>query len=251
MRIGLRAALVAVVACMAGCYDFGMLGAAPPADMTAAAVVMDLSPPIPPTPDAGCTTLDDCAEGQNCVGSACEPALADCAALKQAVPGASDGVYWIAPGGKRQRAYCDMQIGMALCTDEVAAHGGKARDGSGLALAFTSVLSRDAASCDLWALRASDGYPMIELFHNGMTTMNTCQALGFLDDVQLGQCAYGTGFNSTCGFTVSSTLGYGNHCSGCMMNDHDYPHWVLQGPMITSNVLTDASGTTRTRCRTR
>jgi len=235
----------------AGCFDFSALGP-PAADLSVATGEMS-----PPDLDDGgvlsCAGFDGCPAGQNCIDGQCRGAVASCAAHKQAWPKAGDGVYWIVSGGQNHLAYCDMALGTELCTDVMGAHSGKTREGSNLAFSLVSLLSADGRSCELWALRANDGFPLGQFAKDvpGIT-LGQCQALGFLDDLALGGCQYGTDTGySNCGFAVSPLYAYGHKCTGCQLNSGTFTHYVKMGPFTTALVLTSNDGTTRARCKTR
>jgi hypothetical protein len=236
--------------CLAGCFDFGALGPAPPGDLS----LRDLLPL--PTGDGGtaCTTSAQCASAQNCVDSQCRDAQPSCAAQKAAFPRGADGVYWIAPSSGPQLAYCDMTLGAELCTQSTAMHSGRTREGSSLGFTMMSVLTDGGNACDLWAVRASDGFPL-GLFSKDLPgiTVGQCQALGFAGDLALGTCHYGTdsaaGYTN-CGFAVSPLYAYGHHCVSCMLNTGDFTHYVKMGPFTDGEVLTSVDGATRARCKT-
>jgi len=251
--------LVVLVCALAGCYDFDALGP-PGADMSIA--VDDGTGGSGGIDDGGgvddggalaCVTIDQCPRGQNCIGGFCQGAVASCAAQKTASPGARDGLYWLAESSGVHLAYCDMALGRELCTDTQATHTGKTREGSNLAFSMVSQLSADGSICELWALRASDGYPLGRFAKDvAGITLNQCQALGFVDDSALGQCSYGTDPGYTnCGYAVTPLYAYGHKCTGCMLNPGTFTHYVKMGPFTSGATLTTVDGVTRARCKTR
>jgi hypothetical protein len=236
----MRAFVVVVLAtAVAGCFDFSRLG---DADLSAAA---DMTVPI----GASCQSRRDCATGVNCIAGTCLPARADCAALKAAFPGLADGVYWLqGDTGTSKLAYCDLQLGAALCEEGPAAHAGRTREGSKLGYTAMTVLAEDARSCELWAVRGVDGKPMAPLHAIDGLTLDTCHALGFAGDVMLGSCNWGAD-KSSCGFDAG-WVWYGNLCNGCDMNPGTYPRWVPQGTIHNGHIMSSADRSTVTRCRT-
>jgi hypothetical protein len=146
-----------------------------------------------------------------------------------------------------------MALGVELCGDTMGSHAGKTREGSSLDFTLVSQLSPDGSICELWALRAGDGYPLGPFAKDvpGIT-LNQCQALGFLDDSALGQCPYGTDpGSSNCGFAVTPLYAYGHKCTGCMLNSGTFTHYVKMGPFTSGATLTTVDGVTRARCKTR
>jgi hypothetical protein len=233
--------------CLAsGCFDFSILGSGS----------HDLSmTPGPPIDDGGtsCATSAQCASAQNCVLGQCRDALPSCAAQKATWPQGGDGVYWIVPSSGPQLAYCDLALGTELCTQSAASHTGRTREGSNLTFTMTSVLTDGGNACDVWAVRASDGFPLGQFAKDlpGIT-MGQCQALGFVDDLALGVCQYGTdtGF-SNCGFNVTPLYAYGHKCTNCTLNTGNFTHYVKMGPFTDGFVLSSVDGATRARCKTR
>lgn len=206
------------------------------------------SPPLEPT----CQNMSDCPTGENCVQHACVPALVSCAAHKNSHGSSTDGVYWIAPSGTPQRAYCDMSLSTELCTEVASEHQGRTRDAAAVGYTMSSVLLLNQGVCKLWAIRGSDdGHPFQSLKAvEGVPEAHTCVALGFKGDGELGECPYGTSL-ADCGFAARPMHLYGNYCTGCALNDGAFDRWTLQGPIITGNVLSSVSGTTFTTCKTR
>jgi hypothetical protein len=202
-----------------------------------------------------CGSSDECTD-QLCIGGYCQYATS-CCQIHSLEPQWGDGEYWlIDSGGWPIVAYCDMRLcdrGLAgeLCSVMEGDHEGRTRDGSQLAYLMRSLLT-DQGTCEIWALRGkSDNHPLDGLGAFAGQTLKTCQALGFVDDDRLGACLYGSNpGNGNCGFP-GSLYRYGNHCTGCTLNDGFYPSYVLQGPMYTANVITAMDGTSRTRCKTR
>jgi hypothetical protein len=243
-------AVAFVVASASGCYDFRALGSGN-ADLSA-------QQEIPPDPDGGttCTTSTQCASAQNCVVGQCQTALASCAAQKAAFPQSTDGVYWIVPSSGPQLAYCDMKLGTELCTQSTATHTGRTREGSNLAYSMISVLTDNATACDVWAVRASDGFPLGPLDKDPANNilLTQCQTLGFIDDLALGNCRYGTdsanGYTN-CGYTVSPLYAWGHICMACDLGNGTFNHYVKMGPFTDGKALTSVDGATRARCKTR
>ena len=144
-----------------------------------------------------CSAGTPCEGPFNCIDRICVDPTPSCDHHKAANPDAGDGVYWINPSGTPTRAYCDMEQRLELCTDAESEHHGVLRDGSELEYTITSVLSVDARTCQVWALRDSFEQLPIDLFD--------CSALGFgrIDDRN--GCTYGVGIVdgiqcSDCGF---------------------------------------------------
>ena len=204
--------------------------------------------PVEPTP---CQTTSQCEPGANCIDEACAPALATCAAQKNKYPASKDGVYWLVKGANAQRVYCDMAEAIELCSEVEGQHQGRTRDSSKLEYSMTSVLLPDLASCKMWAIRAvADGYPLWKLEAKaGVPEGQTCIKLGFAADGTLGTCNYGS-MRSDCGFMLDPLNRYGNTCSGCVLNDGDFDHWLLQGPVKVGAVLSNVSGSAFTTCKT-
>lgn len=238
-----------------GCFDFASLGRTP-RDLSA-------NPPLPvgdmadddggdPSPQA-CGRLEDCPAGYNCVAKLCRSASVSCAAHKSAWPGAADGVYWIAPSEVPELAYCDMHLGAELCTTRQHSHNGKTREGSGLAFSLTSVLSADGRTCDLWAVHASDGFPLgVWEKEDNEAKLTQCQVLGFLADVAIGECPYGSSSGySNCGFPVVPLYAYGHQCENCKLNPGTFKRYTKMGPFTGGSVLSSVDGTVRARCKTR
>jgi hypothetical protein len=251
--------LLLVLSCaLAGCYDFDALGP-PGADLSVA--VDDGTGGSGSDDDGGvadggalaCSSFDQCPRGENCVDGHCQGAVTSCAATKSAWPKSRDGLYWLAATDGAHLAYCDMALGRELCTDTMAMHSGKTREGSSLDYTMVSQLSADGGICELWAARASDGYPLGRFDKDvAGITLNQCQALGFVDDSALGQCAYGTDSGySNCGFAVTPLYVYGHKCTGCMLNSGTFTHYVKMGPFTSGATLTTVDGVTRARCKTR
>ncbi|NTX06671.1 fibrinogen-like YCDxxxxGGGW domain-containing protein [Myxococcus sp. CA040A] len=181
------------------------------------------------------------------------PTFAGCAAVKAAIPSAPDGEYVINPTGARPiSAYCDMRLGVELCTEDVGVRRGRTREGSNLDYVMMSLLARTSGLCSVWALRgASDNRPIDALVAAGNPSMGTCQALGFVSDGTITLCDFGSE-RGTCGYNVSSGYyRYGNGCMGCSLNDGYYTSYKLQGPMRISTVISSMDGSTRSVCRTR
>jgi hypothetical protein len=197
-----------------------------------------------------CTRIDDCASGSNCVAGACVAAQASCALQKMTYPSSGDGEYWISPGGNPTRAYCDMQLQVALCTEAQGVAQGQTREGSALVYQMTSLLKHVDGTCELWAIRGLDNYPIDLLNPELGQTLGTCQALGFVADGTIDGCAYGAA-NTNCGYTVGVLHRYGNLCGGCKLNDGPFRNYVLQGPMNTASVLSSFDGAKRARCKIR
>jgi hypothetical protein len=206
-----------------------------------------VAPEEPPT----CQSSNTCAKGENCVDALCVPALATCAAQKNKYPASKDGVYWVGTGAGTHRAYCDMAEVVELCSDSASERVGRTRDSSKLEYKMTSVLLADG-SCKMWNMRsAADGYPLSQLKKvAGVPAAQTCIKLGFVADGVLGDCSYGSSLTN-CGYAVMPLNRYGNNCSGCVLNDGDFDHWVVQGPVISGDVLSDAAGKVFTTCKTR
>jgi hypothetical protein len=234
---------------LAGCFDFSALGGSK--DMA-----MQNEPP--PDPDGGvpCSTTMQCVSTQNCIAGQCRVALASCAAQKAAAPQSTDGMYWIDTQSGPQLVYCDMKLGTELCTPGTPQqHTGRTREGSNLSFTMMSQFADSADSCDIWALQGTDGFPLGPFGKDlpGIT-LTQCQTLGFVDDVSLSECRYGTdtaGGYSNCGFTVTTYLAWGHHCSSCAMGNGDWTHYVKMGPFTDGKSLTNVSGTIRARCKTR
>jgi hypothetical protein len=191
-----------------------------------------------------------CSDGSNCAAGSCVPATVSCAAHKSSYPSSGDGVYWIGPPA--MRAYCDMRVPIALCTEVTEAHsGGRTRDGSNVTFALSSVLLWSQGECAIWSLRAlPEGIPFGP--YRRTHPLTTCQAFGFVADGQLGNCAYGDspGY-SACGFGASPLYQMGDDCAGCVVGDGPHDLYVRQGPMHESRVLTSADPSTQTRCKVR
>jgi hypothetical protein len=244
----------------AGCFDFSLLG---PGDLgvpSEGGVGGGGSDPDdggdPGLPDLTptCRTYADCANGTNCIGSVCLPAVESCAAHKAAWPQSGDGVYWIGAAGATHLTYCDMQLGAALCSDTRTSHSGKTRDGAKLAFTMNSVLSADGKSCDLWTLRATDGFPLgvVDKTENPSIVLGQCETLGFLGDVSVSQCNYGTASGySNCGYAVSPLYAYGHRCVMCMLGTGTWSSYTKMGPFTNGATLTSFDDSKRATCRTR
>lgn len=206
-----------------------------------------VAPESPPP----CPSSETCSKGQNCVDELCVPALATCAAQKNKYPASKDGVYWVGAGAGTHRAYCDMAEVVELCSDAASERLGRTRDSSKLEYKMTAVLLEDGL-CKMWNIRgAADNYPLWQLDAvAGVPAGQTCAKLGFVADGVLGSCPYGES-RSNCGYEVTPLNRYGNTCSGCTLNDGDFDHWVVQGPIKTGGVLSDAAGKIFTTCKTR
>ena len=189
-----------------------------------------------------------CNDGFNCAGGSCVPATVSCAAHKSSYPSSGDGVYWIGPPA--MRAYCDMRVPIALCTEVTEAHsGGRTRDGSNVTFALTSVLLWSQGECAIWALRAlPEGIPFGP--YRRTHPLTTCQAFGFVADGQLGNCAYGDSPGYTaCGFGAPPLYQMGDDCAGCVVGDGPHDLYVRQGPLHESRALTSSDPSTQTRCK--
>jgi hypothetical protein len=244
---------------LAGCFDFSALG--PPTEL---GMISDLDGGGigggGESDDAGadlaptCKSIDDCPRGSNCVNTSCQPAVASCAAHKAAFPQAGDGVYWIAGSdGTPHLTYCDMRLGAALCSDERGDHTGKTREGSKLTFNLTSVLTSDGKSCELWALRAADGFPL-GVFAKDVPgiTLGQCETLGFPKDGVLGECKYGSASGySNCGYQVTPLYAYGHRCVMCTLNTGTFTVYTKMGPFTNGAALTSFDGSTRASCLVR
>ena len=189
-----------------------------------------------------------CSDGFNCAAGSCVPATVSCAAHKSSYPSSGDGVYWIGPPA--MRAYCDMRVPIALCTEVTEAHsGGRTRDGSNVTFALTSVLLWSQGECAIWALRAlPEEIPFGPYYRTHPLT--TCQAFGFVADGQLGNCAYGDSPGYTaCGFGAPPLYQMGDDCAGCVVGDGPHDLYVRQGPLHESRALTSSDPSTQTRCK--
>src|SRR5207302_8410517 len=136
-------------------------------------------------------------------------------------PAAGDGVYWIDhTDGTTRLAYCDMTLRTELCTTKQEAHSGQTREGSKTNYNMTSVLAADGRSCDVWAVRAGDGFPLgVWAKEYNAAMVKQCPALGFVDDIAITSCPYGSGSGySNCGFPVVPLYAYGHECQNCMLN---------------------------------
>ena len=184
-------------------------------------------------------------EGQEGLAEAC--AVDTCGDVLAANPGSADGVYWILDEGNPERAYCDMAAGVALCSEGGDTWEGVTRDASALPFTLEGLLLPDSATCEIWAVRHSvDGTAFGPLEDQ---VLDTCQALGFVGDVTLGTCLFGS-LEDSCGFTDDLFYRYGNQCSGCTVNDGAFDSYVRQGEMESARVLSTFSGTVRTVCLT-
>ena len=189
-----------------------------------------------------------CSDGFNCAAGSCVPATVSCAAHKSSYPSSGDGVYWIGPPA--MRAYCDMRVPIALCTEVTEEHsGGRTRDGSNVTFGLTSVLLWSQGECAMWALRAiPEGIPFGP--YRRTHPLTTCQAFGFVADAQLGNCAYGdTAGYTACGFDAPPLYQMGDDCAGCVVGDGPHDLYVRQGPVHQSSVLTSSDPSTQTRCK--
>lgn len=197
-----------------------------------------------------CRGLDDCLAGENCVAGACVPALVSCAAQKNSYPASEDGVYWIAAPEATQRVYCDMQLSAELCGEVEAEHQGRTRDKATIGYTMTSVLLLSEGVCKIWAIRGTDlGHPFDRLqARGGVPAGQTCIALGFAGDGELGVCNYDQA-GTTCGWSTPLQR-YGNYCTGCTVNKGEFDRWTLQGPVSRGPLLSSKSGTTFTTCAT-
>jgi hypothetical protein len=206
------------------------------------------------TGEPSCTDIDSCGRGFNCRAGRCAPATVSCGAEKSESPGARDGVYWINPGGVPLHAYCDMRERVELCTELEGEHRGVLRDPSQLPFRLISVLDARAGTCKLWGLRSSVmGYP-IGLFAQGdpPTTEDTCAILGFVSTADLGTCRFGSDpGHSDCGYPDSNFLRWGTICTGCAQNGGTFDHYVLQGPVHSGTIVSNAFGDIATVCRAR
>ena len=198
-----------------------------------------------------CQTLADCEAGQNCLGQLCTPALASCAAVKAMSPAAKDGIYWIAPAAKAQRAYCDMALGTELCTEVAGEHNGRTRDKAAIPYTMSSLLMPAQGVCKIWALRGTnDGIPFQSLAAYGSVPQGyTCIYLGFVLDGKLGGCLYGS-TKTNCGFTIAAFYRYSNECTGCDVGAGSFDRWTKQGPISNGAVLSSTSGGAFTTCKT-
>jgi hypothetical protein len=82
--------------------------------------------------------------------------------------------------------------------------------------------------------------------------LTQCAALGFVADIAVSQCPYGTASPySNCGFAVSPLYAYGHECVNCTLNNGVFTQYTKMGPFTTGAVLSSVDGTTRARCKTR
>lgn len=196
---------------------------------------------------AACTGIDDCQSGNNCVAGACVPALTSCAAQK-ARYGSTDGEFWLLRDGLPVLSYCDMAAEVTLCTETVSDVTGRSRDGAALTVLMKTQLNHAAGTCDLWAVRANDGYPLDNF------TTDSCTNLGFKGVTSIAGCQFGSAYSpADCGFGLAANklYRYGVACSGCTLNNGTFPVYTLQGVMNTAGVLTNFSGTKRMVCKVR
>jgi hypothetical protein len=169
---------------------------------------------------------------------------------QQQVYGSPDGLYWVSTGTPIL-VYCDMALKATICSTTQGSYSGVTRDASKLAYTMTTQLS-STGTCTIWNLRrTSDGYPLDLLSVAYGNTLNVCQALGFRNFISVTPCSFGAGTGYTkCGYALASYYRYGNGCSGCTMNDGFFAYYVLQGPMSSATVATDATGTKNLLCGT-
>jgi hypothetical protein len=238
MRTGILAATAALA--LAGCYDFDALGGHDAG--------VDLAP--------GCMGPLDCADGTNCLGGACTAAATDCAATKQAYAAATDGVYFIAPGGPgsaTSRVYCDMQLDTpaTLCSSEPTRHVGKTRDGSNVQVSFMSAFSDQSFTvCRIWAVQSLDGYPFGRRPAGKMP--DTCATFGFASDAIVGEgCFFGSSSGSSdCGYNKSNFYCYGHVCDACQVGKGTHQQFTFMGPFADGRALTNVAGDVSASCRT-
>jgi hypothetical protein len=215
-------------------------------------------------PVAPASSCPDCGPGENCIGGACRPPVADCAELSVGSPELEDGQYWLTSNDVPRRAYCDMTAKVELCNDGVMDHDGVTRDDSHLAFSLTSVL--EAGGCRVWNVWARvDHRPL-----DALTTLNAegsvignqaCQPLGFRSDPadfdRADGCAYGMdeGWTS-CGFqpvsdrvSIAPTLTkWSNNCPDCAVNGGIFPSYAVQGPIYQSRIPWNADGDIAVLC---
>jgi hypothetical protein len=175
-----------------------------------------------------------------------------CTAIKNGHQSSPDGVYWIAPGGVPQRAYCDMALPGELCTETAGPHQGRTRGKTELLYDMTSLLLLDQGVCKIWAVRGADEAHPIDGLEavKGLAAGQTCIALGFAADDVVGSCLYGSDVGySNCGFSATPLYWYGNACMGCKVGEGQYDHWVLQGPAVRASVLSNMTGSIFTTCK--
>jgi hypothetical protein len=235
------------------------------------------APPRPPPADAAADRGPDagppkvacpagtCSGPFNCVAGFCEAAPATCAALKQQLPSAGDGVYWIQLAGRpAQHGYCDMMVPELLCAERGLRRLGRTREGSGQRFSLWSELQPGEQICKIWAVRNQDGYPMDKLFATTPPLpVSTCQALGFKGgDDGLGMvCRFGwdtaNGYTD-CGFKVTPIFKWGNSCDCSLVNGQRPRRYVReegvdpQGRgLFEGGVPWNESGTVFGTCRVR
>jgi hypothetical protein len=219
-------------------------------------VAVDQGPSKPVCAGAACTGT------ANCVNGFCEDAPASCTALKQALPAAGDGVYWIQVDGHPQRAYCDMTTGAVLCAARGTRAGGQTRDGAGHKFSLVAELQPGEEQCKIWGVRHQDGFPLDKLFATTPPlAFSTCQALGFKggDDGLTMTCRYGwDGANgyTDCGFGGAARIKWGNSCDCVLVNGQrprQYTRELGTDPqgrgIFESGVPWNASGTIFGLCR--
>jgi len=213
-------------------------------------VITDVSGSIRTSCTVATTACDQ--DPANCGKSSSRPA-SGCAHLKAVNPSAPNGIYWVDSAQGAVQTYC--KDGYELCSmvegESVGIAPHAPNGAASMFYRMRSKLDVSTGICSMWAIRhAGDGRPLATLHQVGGNTLQTCQALGFLGDSQLGSCPYGLN-QGTCGFSSASSYLYGNNCSGCAVGDGSYAGYVIQGPIYNVMVLSDMTGTVRTGCRAR
>jgi hypothetical protein len=163
----------------------------------------------------------------------CVPATVSCAAHKSSYPSSGDGVYWIGPPA--MRAYCDMRVPIALCTEVTEEHsGGRTRDGSNATFALTSVLLWSQGECAIWALRALPrGFPSDRIAAPTRSPPVRRSASSLTDSSATAPTATAPD-TTACGFGAPPLYQMGDDCAGCVVGDGPHELYVRQGPVHQS-----------------
>jgi len=142
-----------------------------------------------------------------------------------------------------------MELGTALCSEIEQDRSGVTRDPSAVPYKMRAVLEPSAERCAIWAVRHATTDTPFGGLATSYISINTCQALGFIDDNELNGCSYGSAYGN-CGYTSDLYYRYGNACGGCTLNDGMYDRYMRQGYMSSAGVMSTMSGSVRSYCTT-
>ena len=192
--------------------------------------------------DDNCDLVID--EGQLGMDAVC--VAEDCSEILSDDPNSPDGLYWLNEFSTPVLAYCDMDLGLTLCSENEMTRYGQTRDSSNINYVMEAVLDVNSGSCAIWAVRSQSGNTPFGSLSSSFAPLNTCEALGFVGNDTINGCSYGSSYGN-CGYS-DNYYRYGNNCGGCSLNDGQYNRYVRQGYMFSAGVISTMSGSVKSHC---